>query len=261
MISGGSTATSVTDDNPPGDPSFFRPWPGSDAQGKQSTEDIVQRLGKPKISIVHDNSSYGVTLRDQVSAHAKEIGGAVISVDSYNAGEQDFSPLRTRLRTLHPDAVYIAGWLGDGANIVRQSADVGLRSQFVGSGSMMSSQFIKLTGAISEGFGASTPYEPRTPNPTGRALGDRYKKKMGVEANTFAALAFDSTSCAIEAIRRGGKAEGPVIQVELKSGLRDFPLASGGVGTMAAFDDHGGVYFRNFLTIVHNGVFTVSDQA
>ena len=37
----------------------------------------------------------------------------------------------TKLRTLKPEAVYIGGWAGDGANIVRQSAEVGLRAQFV----------------------------------------------------------------------------------------------------------------------------------
>jgi branched-chain amino acid transport system substrate-binding protein len=261
MISGGSTASSVTQDNPPGDPWFFRPWPGSDAQGDQSAEDIVQRLGKHRISIIHDNTSYGVTLRDQVTKHAKDIGGEVISDDGYNAGEQDFSPVLTRLRTLRPDAVYIAGWLGDGANIVRQASDIGLRSAFVGSGSMMSDQFIKLTGAVAEGFGASTPYDPGTPNVKGKAFGERYQKKMGVPANAFAALSFDSTSCAIEAIRRAGKADGAAIQAVLKSGMKDFPLASGGAGTMANFDAQGGVYFRNFLAIVHNGKFTIGDQA
>jgi branched-chain amino acid transport system substrate-binding protein len=261
MISGGSTAVTVTDENTPGDPWFFRPWPGSDKQGDQTAEDIVQRLGKRRISIIHDTSNYGVTLRDQVITHAKQLGGEVISVDSYNAGEQDFSPVLTRLRTLHPDAVYIAGWLGDGANIVRQSAEVGLRSQFVGSGSMMSSQMIKLAGDACEGFGASTPYDPQTSNLTGRAFGERYKKKTGQEANVFSALSFDSTSCAIEAIRRSGKAEGPAIQAVLNGGLKDFPLASGPAGTYANFDDHGGVYFRNFLAIVHNGHFSVTDQS
>lgn len=261
MVSGGSTAVTVTNDNPPGDPWFFRPWPGSDKQGDQSAEDIVQRLGKHHIAIIHDTSSYGVTLRDQVSAHAKALGAEIVSVDSYNAGEQDFSPVLTRLRTMKPDAVYIAGWLGDGANIVRQSSEVGLDSQFVGSGSMMSNQMIKLAGDSCEGFGASTPYNPDTPNVAGRAFGERYKKKTGQEANTFAALSYDSTSCALEAIRRCGKAEGPAIQAMLKSGMKDFPLVSGPAGTVADFDSHGSIDFRNFLAVVHGGRFVLFGQA
>ena len=253
MLSAGSTAASATDENPPGDPWFFRSWPDSNGQGESTAQDIIRVLKKTRIAIIHDNTNYGLTLAEQVTRVAAAEGGTIVSKDSYNAGEQDFSSMLTKLRTQRPEAVYIGGWAGDGANIVRQAAEVGLRTQFIGSGSMLSDDFIRLAGPASEGFAVATMFESTTPNQVGRAFGDRFREKYKAEANTFNALGFDSTSIAIEAMRRVGKADGAEIQKMLKSGMKDFPLVQGPAGTTAAFNDKGSVDFRCFLAIVRNG--------
>ncbi len=253
MLSGGSTGAVATDENPPGDPWFFRSWPDSNGQGEGTAQDIIRVLKKTKIAIIHDNTNYGVTLAEQVIKVAGAEGGTIVSKDSYNAGEQDFSSMLTKLRTLRPEAVYIGGWAGDGANIVRQAAEVGLRTQFIGSGSMLSDDFIRLAGPASEGFAVATLYESTTPNEVGRAFGDRFRAKHKAEANTFNSLGFDSTSIAIEAMRRVGKADGAEIQKMLKSGMKDFAIAQGPAGTTAAFNAKGSVDFRCFLAIVRNG--------
>jgi branched-chain amino acid transport system substrate-binding protein len=253
MLSGGSTAAAATDQNTPGDPWFFRSWPDSNRQGEDTAKAIVERFKKTKVAIIHDNTNYGVTLADQVTRVVTGVGGAIVSRDSYNAGEQDFSSMLTKVRTLRPEAVYIGGWAGDGANIVRQAAEVGLRAQFVGSGSMLSDDFIKLAGPASEGFAVATVFEPSTPNPVGRAFADRFRARFNQDANTFSSLGFDSTSIGLEAMRRAGRPEGREIQKMLKSGMKDFALVQGPAGTMAAFNEKGSVDFPDFIAIIKDG--------
>jgi branched-chain amino acid transport system substrate-binding protein len=253
VLSCGSTGAIVTQDNKPGDPWFFRCWPDSDAQGEQTARAIVDTFKKTKVSIVRDNTNYGATLADQVTKVVQAAGGTILSVDSYNAGEQDFSSMLTKLRSLKPEVVYIGGWAGDGANILRQASEVGLRTQFVGSGSMVSDDFIKLAGPASEGFAVASNFEPATPNVTGRAFAERYQKKYGEVANLFNALAYDSTSIGLEAMRRAGTTDGAAIQQVLKSGMADVPIVEGPAGTTAKFDEHGGVNFQGFVAVVHSG--------
>jgi branched-chain amino acid transport system substrate-binding protein len=253
VLSCGSTGAIATQDNPPGDPWFFRCWPDSDMQGEQTARAIVDYFKKTKVAIIRDNTNYGATLADQVTKVVKSAGGTIVDVETYNAGEQDFSSMLTKLRTLRPEAVFIGGWAGDGANIVRQAAEVGLRSQFVGSGSMVSDDFIKLAGPASEGFAVATNFEPSTPNETGRAFAERFKKRYGEDPNLFNALAFDSTNIAVEAMRRAGKPDGAAIQQILKSGMADFPIVQGPAGTTARFNDKGSVDFQGFVSVVKNG--------
>lgn len=258
MLSGGSTGAIATDQNTPGDPWFFRSWPDSNAQGDDTARAIVDRFNKRKVSIIHDNTNYGVTLAEQVTRVVAGVGGQIVSNDGYNAGEQDFSSLLTRLRSLRPEAVYIGGWAGDGANIVRQASEIGLRAQFVGSGSMLSDDFIRLAGPASEGFAVASLYEASTPNPVGKEFAERWRKKHNFDPNTFSSLGFDSTNIAIEALRRVGKPDGAEIQKMLKSGMKDFLIVQGPAGTTAAFDAKGSVNFPNFIAIIKNGKRTLS---
>ncbi len=254
MVSAGSTAVTVTDDNTPGNPWFFRGFPGSDLQGQFSGEDIVRTLQKRRVAIIHDNSNYGTTLADQINRVVTESGGTVISRESYNAGEQDFSPLLTRLRSQRPDAVYIGGLVSDGANIVRQAADVGLRTQFVGSGSMMTDSFITLTGAASEGFAVSSMFEPEGPNPVGNEFAARFRARFGgVNPSVHQALGFDAMTIALAALKRAGKPDGTAIQAVLKQGMPDVKLVLGPPGTVAVFDAKGSINFRIGMAQVRNG--------
>ncbi|MBV8473499.1 MAG: branched-chain amino acid ABC transporter substrate-binding protein [Hyphomicrobiales bacterium] len=253
MLSGGSTGAAVTDQNTPGDPWFFRSWPDSNRQGKDTARAIVLMFKKTKVAILHDNTNYGVTLADQVTKVVTGVGGTIISSDGYNSGEQDFSSALTKLRSVAPEAVYIGGWAGDGANIVRQAAEVGLRTQFVGSGSMISDDFIKLAGAACEGFAVASLYEASTPNPVGKAFGERFQARFKQEANTFSALGYDSTNIGIEAMRRVGKPDGAEIQKMLKDGMKDFGIACGPAGSTAAFDEKGSVNFPMFIAVIKNG--------
>lgn len=258
MISGGSTAVAGTDANPPGDPWFFRPWTDSNGQGADTAKAIVHQFKGKKVAIIHDSTNYGVTLADQAAGIVPKEGSAIISRESFNAGEKDFSTMLTRLRTLRPDVVYVAGWAGDGATIVRQASEVGLRAQFIGSGSMLSDDFIKLAGPASEGFAVATLYEATTPNVVGRAFGERFKAVYKHDAGTLNSLGFDSTSIALEAMRRVGKPDGAAIQQMMKSGMKDFKLVQGPDGTTANFDSRGSVTFPMFIAIVKNGKRTLS---
>jgi branched-chain amino acid transport system substrate-binding protein len=134
----------------------------SSGQGEDTARAIVEQFKKTKVSIIHDNTNYGVTLADQVTQVVTKAAGQILSRDGYNAGEQDVSSLLTRLRGSKPEALYIGGWAGDGANIVRQSAEVGLKAQFVGSGSMLSDDFIRLAGPAAEDFAVASLYEGST---------------------------------------------------------------------------------------------------
>lgn len=253
MLSGGSTGAAATDQNPVGDPWFFRAWPDSNGQGADTARAIVHMFGAKRAAIIHDSTNYGTTLAAQASQIVTEEGSEIISTDSYNIGEQDFSSMLTRLRTLKPDAVYIGGWAGDGAAIVRQAAATGLRTQFVGSGSMLTDDFIELAGPASEGFAVATLYEPSTPNEIGAEFGERFKAIYDHDANTLNSLGFDSASIGIEAMRRVGNTDSHEIQKMIKDGMKDFKLVQGPQGTTAAFDEKGSVNFPMFIAIVKNG--------
>lgn len=252
MVSAGSTSVAVTDANTPGDPWFFRSFPGSLEQGRQSAEDVVKRLKRNKLAILYENTAYGKSLAEAFERVTKAAGATIVSQEPYNQGDQDFYTQLTKLRSLRPDGVYIAGLIGEGAAIVRQGAELGLATQFIGSGGLMSDKFIELAGPASEGFAVSTMFEPNTTNTTGRAFGQRYLKRYNVNANTHSALGYDAARVLVDAIRRAGSTDGVAIRNALMAS-KDLELVQGPPGTRAVFDEKGSVAFKLGLSIVKNG--------
>lgn len=254
MLTGGSTGAAVTDDNPPGDPWFFRAFPDSNDQGEHTAQDIIRVLGKKKIAIMHDRTPYGTSLAEQVQrVVAAEPGGEIVFVDNYATGEQDFFPVLTRLRQIAPEAVYIGGWAADGAMMVRQAREVGLDTQFVGSGSMITDDFIRLAGPASEGFAVATLYEPGTTNPHGKAYGERHLARWGENGNTMTGLGYDSMSIGLEAMARVGEPDSAKIQQMIYKGMADFPIVTGPGEQYAKFTEKGGVLYRMMMSRVVNG--------
>ena len=252
MISAGSTSSNVTDANTPGDPWFFRAFPGSDEQGAQSAGDIVKKLKAKKVAVIHENSIYGSSLAEQMKKMISQFGGEVVSVESYNSDERDFYSVLTKLRSKQPDAVYIAGLMDAGAQIIKQSREVGMKTTLVGSGSMMSDKLIELAGPASEGFAVSSMFEPSTPNKFGQTFTQAFRQKFKKEPDVYSALGYDSMHVLIEAARRAPKLDGRSIQATLKT-MKDVPLTQGPDGTVSKFDEKGSVNFKIGLAIVRNG--------
>jgi len=252
MVSAGSTSSNVTDANEPGDPWFFRAFPGSVEQARQSAEDIVHKLGAKRVAIIQENSIYGSSLADQLKKDVEAAGGEIIAIETYNPDERDFYSVLTKLRTQKPEAIYMAGLMDAGAQIIKQSREVGMDTQLVGSGSMMSDKLIELAGPASEGFAVSSMFEPSTPNPVGQAFTERFRAQFNKEPDVYSALGYDSMNVLIEAVRRAGKADGAAIQQALMH-MDDFPLVQGPADTTAKFDAQGSVPFKIGLAIVKNG--------
>ncbi len=252
MISGGSTSSKVTQKNTPGDLWFFRAFPGSNSQGTQSAEDVVYRLKKTKLAILYENTAYGKSLEKTFREVTTNAGATILASDSYNHGDTDFYSQLTKLKTLKPEGIYIAGLIAEGAAILRQARELGLNTQFIGSGGLMSDQLMKLAKEGAEGFAVSTMYEPSTNNPVGAEFGKQYFKRFNKNANTHSALGYDAMSVLADAIKRAGSTDGVAIRDALVA-TREFKLVQGPPGTVAKFDEQGSVSFKIGLGIVKNG--------
>ncbi|KAB7633667.1 ABC transporter substrate-binding protein [Verminephrobacter eiseniae] len=252
VVSGGSTSVSATDANTPGDPWFFRAFPGSIEQGEQSARDIVQKLKAKKVAVIYENSPYGMSLAEQMRKDIPRFGGQVVAEEIYNTDERDFYSVLTKVRARQPEAIYLAGLMDAGVQVIRQAAEVGLKTQLVGSGSMMSDKLIQLTGNASEGFAVSSMFEPSTPNAFGQKFTRMFRERYKKEPDVFTALGYDSMHLLIEAARRAAKLDGEQLRAELIK-MSDVPLVQGPANTMVKFDAKGGSTFRIGLAIVRNG--------
>ena len=55
-----------------------------------------------------------------------KLGYEIVAFEAFRAGDQDFSPQITKIRSLKPDAIYVAGATGDGIKVVSQIREAGI---------------------------------------------------------------------------------------------------------------------------------------
>ena len=108
MVSAGSTSSDVTNSNKPGDPWFFRAFPGSRAKGTQTAEDTLNKLHAKTTAVLYENSIYGKSLADEFKTNYEKAGGKIVTMESYNSGDKDFFSALTNVRAASPQAVYLA---------------------------------------------------------------------------------------------------------------------------------------------------------
>src|SRR5260221_2879722 len=104
MISPSSTNPKVTQ---VGD-MIFRMCFLDDFQGQTMARFTVQNLNLKKVAILKDTKSdYSVGLAQYYTDELTKLGGTVVAVQTYQAGDPDFSAQITALKAKKPEPIFI----------------------------------------------------------------------------------------------------------------------------------------------------------
>ncbi|MBI4595887.1 MAG: branched-chain amino acid ABC transporter substrate-binding protein [Candidatus Tectomicrobia bacterium] len=202
MISPSSTAIAVTNR---GLKNLFRTCWNDAIQGKVAAQFAVNKLKVKNVAIIHDKSTYGQGLADEFKKVFEAGKGSVIAYEGLTRGDKDFTPVLTKIAPKKPELIYFGGMAAEAALIVRQMADVGLKSKFMSDdGAHSEKDFIQAAGKSSEGC-----YVTFAKGGQGSKYEDwkkRFEAKYGAII-TFAPQTYDATMVLLTAIEKAAKAQ------------------------------------------------------
>ncbi|HSS45017.1 MAG TPA: ABC transporter substrate-binding protein, partial [Thermoanaerobaculia bacterium] len=96
-------------------------------QGAVMATFAADTLKLKKVAILVDvRNDYSVGLQTFFRQHFKQLGGQVVSEQSYSEGDSDFHAQLTQIRSANPEAIYIPGYYTDVANIAKQVRGIGI---------------------------------------------------------------------------------------------------------------------------------------
>lgn len=162
----------------------YETWFGNAAPNSAEADFTSNYLVKirdfKKIAVLTDHSSFATGLAKAVVGDIKKAGGDVIAVDYINAGSQNFTPVLTKLRAMHPDVVYFSGYYSDGGLIRAQMQQLGMKAQFVGGDANQNVAFAKIAGTAAAGsIIINVPAPQDLPYPVAKEFVSSYKQKYG----------------------------------------------------------------------------------
>jgi branched-chain amino acid transport system substrate-binding protein len=247
QITPGSTADDITS---PGHPYMFRNLMPNNAQGPAIAKYATEKLGIKKVAILAENTDYGHSGVDNYKKTAEKLGAKVIDIEYYNLGDKDFTAQLTKIKNLHPEGVFIPGLITEGAQILKQAVNLGIKTQWLGLGGFTNDQFYNLSEGAAEGMIHVSYFEPGAYNyfPDSKSFVENYKKAYGVNPDMYAASGYEAMYILADAIKKAGSDDREAIKKAMAK-LKNLP----GVTGPTTFDQNGQAKKKMLFVKVHNG--------
>ena len=216
MITPASTNPQLTEQ---GFWNVFRVCGRDDQQGKVAADFILRKLAAKRVAILHDRTTYGKGLADEVKRHLGT-GAEIVFYDGITQGEKDFRSLLTTVKAKNPAVYFFGGIYPEGGVIAKQAKEVGLAAPLVSGDGMYDPEFVKIAGAAAEGsYLTFTPDPEKLPN--AKSFLQQYRAKHGAELAPYAIYSYDATNILLTAISRAKNRDGKTLADEIRKMKHD----------------------------------------
>ena len=227
---------------------FYRTCATDDLQGPAAALFAIRELGAKRIFILDDMTTYGRGLANEFEKQARQHAVEILGHEGITQGDKDFVAILTKIKSLQPDLLYFAGMFPEGALLIKQRAEVGLTSRFMGGDGLFDPVLITLaTPQAADGIYLTTIGSDIYQIPTAQAFLAAYEARYG-PVGAYSAYAYEATNVAIWAIRHAGKRDRAAVLAAMKT-LKDYP----GLFGLQNFDEKGDSLIRDI------GIFTVKN--
>ncbi|HWR38273.1 MAG TPA: ABC transporter substrate-binding protein [Patescibacteria group bacterium] len=121
-------------------------------QGTVAAQFAVRDLKVKTAAVVYDvGSDYSAWLGKYFIAEFEKQGGKIVGNEAFRSGELDFRAVLGKIKGANPEMIFIPTQQKEAALIMKQSADLGIKTKFVGGDGWASPDLITLGGSAVEG--------------------------------------------------------------------------------------------------------------
>lgn len=184
---------------------------------------ILNTLKLKRVALLKDvKNAYSTGLADFFEKEFKNMGGEIIEVQSFSAGDKDFKAQLTSIKAKNPEAIFIPAYYTDVNLISIQAREIGLTVPLIGSDGWESEKLTegKAKDAL-EGCYFSTHVSTENPDPKIQEFITKYKAKYNSTPDAMAFLAYDAGLILFEAMKKAGTTEPEKVKNELAK-IKDF---------------------------------------
>ena len=222
---------------PAGKPIYFRTITTDAYQGPNMANYLAAAHKVKSVYVLDDSGAYGVGLADAFAAQSQKDGVKVLGHDQLDPKEADYTTILTKIKALHPDALYYGGVAQAGVKLVKQSYEI-LPEVIKAGGGLFSPDV--LTGA---GFPAFQGWyvSMGAPNVLGEPKIQPWTKefvaKFGKGPDDYSILSYDAATVLLDAIERVAGAGKPVNRDSVRDAIQTTHLKT--LQGLVTFDANG----------------------
>ena len=192
-------------------------------QGEVMAKFARNTLKVSQAAILKDiKNDYSVGLAQFFTETFTNLGGQIITEESYAEGDIEFRAQLTALKAKNPEVIFIPGYYTEIGLIARQARDLGINVPLIGGDGWDSPRLVEIGGKALEHTYYSNHYTPEDPRPEIQKFITDYKAKYNEIPDAMAPLGYDAARIAFDAIKRSG-----ILQEQnIKEAYNDNPKAT-----------------------------------
>jgi branched-chain amino acid transport system substrate-binding protein len=227
---------------PNGKPIFFRTITTDAYQGPEMANYLVAVRKIKSAYILDDSGAYGVGLADAFEAQAKKDGIKVLGHDQLDPKEADYTTILTKIKMLHPDAIYYGGVAQAGVKVVKQAFDI-LPDVIKAGGGLFSPDVLGGAGFPAfQGWYVSMGAPFVLADPKAQSWIKTYSAKFGTEPDDYSVTAYDAATVVLSAIKRVAQAGKPVDRDHVRDAIEATHVTT--LQGLVGFDANGDIEKR-----------------
>lgn len=167
--------------------------------------DFWEQVVHPKsMAILFENTLFGTSGAKTIKKYCEQKGIKVTDYESYEAGAVDFKPMLVKVKSHHPDIVYMISYIMDASLLMRQSKELDFNPKLFcgGAAGFTMPAFIENAGDAAEYVVSATLWSPKLKYPGANEFYEKYSKQFGISPDYHAVEAYAGLYVIVDALKR-----------------------------------------------------------
>ena len=228
---------------------IFRASHSTDVLIPSGVKVTQEKLGYQRVATIADTVDFASRVSDEGYRKAlADSGVEVLTTETFETGDTDFSNQLTRIKALNPDAIFVSAQQIEVIKILTQGRELGIPADVPFISIVLSVDEIRSAGAAAEGAITFTDWVSTADTPGNQAFVQNYTARYGMEPSVWAAQPYAAVYILAEAIKNAQSTDSKAIAAALAD-IKDFDTILG----KFSFDANGDAIYAPVVLIVKNG--------
>ena len=208
-----------------------------------------EKLGYTKAAVIYDAADpYSTSSNEEITKALQANGVEILTEETVQTGDTDFSAQLTNIMDMAPDAVFISALAPELVQILIQGRAIGIPDTVDFIIPDLGGDQVQKAGAAAEGAISLLNWSSRSNMPGNQAFVENYKAKYNIEPEPWAAQAYATLYILANAIDRAESTDAEAIRDALAETM-DFPTILGNF----SFDPNGEAIYDPIVLIAKDG--------
>jgi branched-chain amino acid transport system substrate-binding protein len=204
---------------------FFRVNANDTIQAQVDAQFLVDELGATRVALVHNDTEYGIGLRDAMARALEERGAQVALTLQVTEGQESYESEVSQLQSAAPDAIFYAGYEIEAPYLRLAAVEAGIQAHFLASDGAFLTATIDEAEGTAEGMYVSG-FAPSPAEAVDRDWIKRYQEVEYRNPDTYSINGYSALQVLAQGVKKAGSLDADQVSDAIRAITVETPMGA-----------------------------------